>query len=486
VRRRGWSGSRSTSATRTDSARVVGRSLSQDPVGMAREEAGSGGGRGTGAARSPTRRPTALFVVLAVACVAVPAVFTTRIQAVFVVPKLGVLWGLLAVCICLAAFQALFAPQPPRLRPVWAVDAAVALFVGLTTLAWIFSSDGEQSLYGERLQHQGLLTTLLYVAWFYVARVAISDVGDLRRLLAFIAGGGAIIGGYALVQKAGLDPVWEGFLPGGRVFSSIGQSNALAAYLVLVLPLAVSFAFDARLVVKVISLVVSSAVLLAFVFTQSRGGYVGLLTAGIVVAVGWRDELRLRKTLVAFAAVAVMTVAALAAGGQFGRLVSASDASTQFHLDAWRVAAEIAKDHPVLGTGPETFPDVLPRYSHDVLPAERASELDAFRVESPHNVYLGIAAGSGLPALIAYLVAIAGFVMVALRMLRVATREVRLVVVAVLGAVAGHLLADAFMSPEVTSTWLAWILLGGSLGMILCEMGQCKTPAPQDERSRNA
>ena len=165
-----------------------------------------------------------------------------------------------------------------------------------------------------------------------------------------------------------------------------------------------------------------------------------------------------------------VAVATLAASGQLGRLASARDASTQFHLDAWRVAAEIAKDHPVLGTGPETFPDVLPRYTHDVLPAERASELDAFRVESPHNVYLGIAAGSGLPALIAYLVAIGGFVVVTLRTLRVATREVRIVVVAVLGALAGHLATDAFMSPEVTSAWLAWILLGGSLGMIACEM----------------
>jgi O-antigen ligase len=439
--------------------------------------------RGTGAARRPARHPTALFVVVAVACVAVPTVFTTRVQAVFVVPKLGLLWGLLAVCMCLASFQALFAPQSLGLRPVWVIDAAVVSFMGLTTLAWIFSSDGEQSLYGERLQHQGLLTTLLYIAWFYVARVAIADVGELRRLLAVVAAGGALVAGYALVQKAGLDPVWEGFLPGGRVFSSIGQSNALAAYLVLVLPLAASFAFDARSVVKVVSLVVSSAVLLAFAFTQSRGGYLGLLTAGVVVAVGWSDELRLRRRFIPWAIVTIVTVvtlATLAAGGQLERLASARNASARFHLDAWRVAAEIAKDHPVLGTGPETFPDVLPRYAHDVLPAERASALNAFRVESPHNVYLGIAAGSGLPALIAYVVAIGGFFVVTVRTLRVATREVKIATVAVLGGVAGHLATDAFMSPEVTSAWLAWILVGGSLGMITCDMRQPQTPVPRD------
>jgi O-antigen ligase len=421
----------------------------------------------------------ALLIVIAIACVAVPAAFTTRIQAVFVVPKLGVLWGLLAACICILAVQAFLSSEPLSVRPVWAVDVAVVAFVCLTTLAWLFSSDGDQSLYGERLQHQGLLTLLLYVGWFYVARVAISDIEDLRRLLAVAAAGGAVVAGYALVQKAGLDPVWEGYLPGGRVFSAIGQSNALSAYLVLVLPLAASFVFDARRVVKVAALAVSTSILIAFVFAQSRGGYLGFVTTGVVVAVGWTYVLRPGRRVVALAAVGVVTavsVATLAASNELGRIGTITDASARFHLDAWRVAAEITKDHPVLGTGPETFPDVLPRYTH-VLPAERASELAAFRVESPHNVYLGIAAGSGLPALIAYLVAITAFAVACVRTLRLGTRNVQIPVVAVLGGVAGHLVTDAFMSPEVTSTWLAWLLIGGSLGMITCLPRQPHDPA---------
>ena len=425
------------------------------------------------------QRPTALLAVLAVACVVVPAAFTTRTQAVFVVPKLGVLWGLLAVGLGVAAFRAVAGARLPAMRPVWVVDAAVVAFLALTTLAWIFSTDGAQSLYGERLQHQGLLTTLLYVAWFYVARAAISSFCDLRFLLAAVTVGGALVAGYALVQKAGLDPVWHGFLPGGSVFSSIGQANALAAYLVLVLPLAASFVFDPRRVVRFTSLVVSGALLLAFVFAQSRGGYLALVTASVVVAVGWSGELHPRRRSVMWAAAIVATVAALTVGGELGRLGSATDASARFHLDAWKVAAEIAEDHPLLGTGPETFPDVLPRYSHDVLPSERASALDAFRVESPHNVYLGIAAGSGLPALIAYLVAIGGFVAVTVRTLRTAAREVRIVLVAVLGGIAAHLVTDAFMSPEVTSTWLAWVVLGGSLGAI----GAGRAGAARDARS---
>ena len=132
-------------------------------------------------------------------------------------------------------------------------------------------------------------------------------------------------------------------------------------------------------------------------------------------------------------------------------------------------------DHPVLGTGPETFPDVFPRYSHLVLPADRATALDAFRVESPHNVYLGIAAGSGIPALVAYLGIIAGFFVAAIRAARSAPRARRLVLAAFLAAVTGHLVTDAFMSPDVTSTWLNWVLLGAVLGAIAQPMRHSST-----------
>ena len=107
-----------------------------------------------------------------------------------------------------------------------------------------------------------------------------------------------------------------------------------------------------------------------------------------------------------------------------------------------------------------------------------ASALDAYRVESPHNVYLGIAAGSGIPALVAYLVALGGFAAVIVRSLSTARRETRLVLVAVLGGVVGHVVTDAFMSPEVTSTWLAWILLGASLGAFAAERAD-----PADSRA---
>jgi O-antigen ligase len=409
------------------------------------------------------------------------------------VPKLAALWGALAFSLAVVAGGVLVSGSLPRgARACWPVDAAVASFVVLNLAAWAFSTDRGQSLYGERLQYQGLLTLLLYVGFFYVARLSLTDVRRTRSLLVAVAIGATLVSAYALVQRAGLDPIWERPVAGGLVFSAIGQSNALAAYLVLAIPLCAALLFDAKPLWRPALFLAVTAMVAALAFTSSRGGLLGLLAAVAVLAVGWRRRLGLSARRVASGLAAVLAAAAAtlaladgareAAADSWRRAVSsADDESVRFHLDAWTVAVRIAADHPVLGAGQETFPNLFPRYSHELLPAERAAALDAFRVESPHDVYLAVATGAGFPALVAYLGIIAGFGFAVLRAARAAAGELRLVLVALLAAAAGHLVTDAFMTAEITGTWLFWVLMGAgvavSAGAIASPDG--RGPAPR-------
>lgn len=424
---------------------------------------------------------SALAGGLLVSCVVVPCLFSTRLDAVFVVPKLAALWTLLALGLVVVAGAALLSragPRAPlRLLPV---DVAIAAFLVLEVAAWCFSTDRRQSLYGERLQYQGLLTAFLYVGFLYLARLSLTDRRGLRLLAVAITIGGTLVAGYALLQKAGLDPVWDGYLPMGRVFSSIGQPNALAAYLVLVIPIAATLLDTGRRAARIALSLALAGMVLALFLTLSRGGYLGFLVTLPILALGVRDRLRTsaRRLALGLAAalcaglaiVALVQPTRAAVERSWDRVTSSDDvgaeASLRFHLDAWNVAARIAADHPVLGTGQETFPDVFPRYSHAVLPPDRASALDAYRVESPHNVYLAIAAGSGFAALLAYIGIVAGFAVAVARAARRATeRGLRLALVAILAACAGHLVTDAFMTADVTGTWLFWMLMGAGLGV---------------------
>lgn len=410
----------------------------------------------------------------------VPCLFTTRLDAVFALPKLAALWVVLAISLTVVAGGVLMSGRTTRgTRWLWTVDVAAATFLVLNVAAWVFSTDRHQSLYGERLQYQGLLTVLLYLGFFYLARLSLTDARRMTRVFFAIVIGAALVAGYALVQKAGLDPIWTGYLPGGRVFSSIGQPNALAAYLVLAIPVSASLLHQTKGVLRSGLVLAVAAIAAALLFTLSRGGYLGLTVTLSVMAVGWQlrtgaRERRVPYTLavVLVAGIAVVVLAPPARTMMtdlWGRVVSSRDfsrdLSVRTHLDIWRVAAHIAVEHPAIGTGQETFPDVFPGYSHSVLPRDRASYLDAFRVESPHNVYLGIAAGAGFPALAAYAGIIAGFAYAVLRAARTArSKEVSVVLLSVFAAAVGHVVTDTFMTADITSTWLFWILMGAGIG----------------------
>ncbi len=409
--------------------------------------------------------------LLSVGCVVVPCLFTTRLRDVFVVPKLAALWVLLIAGLVLVAVSPLVGQPTGRpLRWCPAVDIPGISFVVLTVLATAFSTDRHQSLFGERLQYQGLLIVFLYGGLFLLARHVIVDARRLTLLFSGITAGAVVVAGYALLQKAGLDPFWKGFLPDGRVFSTFGQPNALAAYLVIALPPACHLARVTRGAARAVVSVATAGIVGALLLTLSRGGLVGLV-ALTIVPLGVLLRRRLASAVagvVVVASAGALSVPAVRSafsslsprrGGQ-GQL------SAENHLDQWRVAGRIALDHPLLGTGPETFPDVFPRFSRDVLSPERAVYFDAFRVESAHNVYLTMAANTGLPTLLAYLVLVGAVLVLMIRMAGSAEDEgLRLGLLALAAAALGHLATDGFMSAEVTSTGLFWILLGAGIGI---------------------
>jgi O-antigen ligase len=143
-----------------------------------------------------------------------------------------------------------------------------------------------------------------------------------------------------------------------------------------------------------------------------------------------------------------------------------SDDSISTRFDLWRVAIRMIEDHPLVGIGPETFPDEFPGYSRTVLSATAVRDYERFRVESPHNAVLAVASGAGIPAAIAYLSVLVGVIYVlwhAIRSKRDAA--VRLALLAVMAAVLGHVVTDTFMSSEITGSWLFWILVGAGVGI---------------------
>ena len=155
-----------------------------------------------------------------------------------------------------------------------------------------------------------------------------------------------------------------------------------------------------------------------------------------------------------------------------------SDISIRDHRDIWEVAARIVVEHPVVGTGQETFPDVFPVYSHEVLPADRSTDLDRFRVESPHNFLLAVATGAGLPAMVAFGWVLLATVRLSLTGVRTHAPGGRLLV-AVPISVLGYAVTNSFISADLSNTWVIWLLMGAAVGLT-SDHPPSSSPAPTD------
>lgn len=425
----------------------------------------------------------ALAAILLASCLVVPVLFVTAFEDSFALPKVMALRVILIAGLALAAIGLLKGNR--YLPPIPIVSVPLAAFAAFNLLAFAFSMDRRQSLLGEDFQYQGLLTTLAYVGFFLLAFASLREQRGVRLLFASVATGGTAVACYALLQKAGLDPTAWSYSPQDRVFSSIGQPNALAAYLVLAIPVSAALLPISRGLTRGAVGLCLGLMVAALALTLSRGGYAGLAAAAAVGGVPLVISLRVRWRTLTWALVpsvaAVVVVLSLMQPARgtalevWDRALSGADAgdsSFRMHRDLWAVGANIALDYPIVGAGQETYPELFPRYAEATLGESRAEVWSAYRAESPHNVYLAIAVGAGFPALAAYLAVIGAFVFLAVRAVKTARAEWRgAALVALLAAAAGHLVTDMFMTAEVTGSWLFWLLMGAGLAIARAKGG---------------
>lgn len=226
----------------------------------------------------------ALGGIIVAGAIVMPLFYTLDISDAFALPKtILVRWlalgcfGLLVVRVALRRAGTML---DPRGR---AVLLAVLAYVGLNVLSYALAIDREQSWSGEPYQHRGLLSIIADAVALLAATVALSSTARVRTLFAAMTVGAVIVSLYAIVQAAGLDPVWRD-LPKGRAFSTIGQANALAAYLLLALPAAIGLlaGTSRRGRAALGSAIVLIAIGLAA--TASRGGLLAFVVVLVVLA----------------------------------------------------------------------------------------------------------------------------------------------------------------------------------------------------------
>lgn len=177
---------------------------------------------------------------------------------------------------------------------------------------------------------------------------------------------------------------------GGAIRGLFGNSNDLALHLVTMVPLAIGFAFASKNFIKrIVYIGLGALFVAAIVVTFSRGGFIGLFFAALVLVrkIGRKNKLLSTGALV----VAMVTLLALAPGTYFSRLStifsSAADTtgSSSQRTEILKRSIRVTLRYPLFGVGVGNFHH---KSVHELV---------------THNAYTQVSSEMGIPALVIYL-----------------------------------------------------------------------------------
>jgi O-antigen ligase len=267
------------------------------------------------------------------------------------------------------------------------------------------------------------------LAWA-VAEVC-SQRGRWLNVLRALAFGGFGIALIALAEASGspfvhdwLAAMHDGAIPIGdvpRVAATLSHPNEAAMVLELCLPPLVVWSWTARSGWRVPILLAAASTLLAIVLTFSRAGIATAL-ASLVVLGALCAASRERRRLVQFGTLTLIVPlaigwAALADQGLERRLLAGIDESSATQpprTEFWSAALEMARDHPLLGVGPDNFRWQFTSYS--------GVAADNLGIHA-HNQYLETLADTGVVGLLSFLLLVAALVRLSVQRLGDAAKD---------------------------------------------------------------
>lgn len=296
-----------------------------------------------------------------------------------------------------------------RLEVPWSpVLLAAGVLLAAFIVATAVSPQPVLSIVGRPGRHTGLFMYGTYLVLFVLCTRLYRDrtpAGVAKTLL----GAAVPVTAYGLLQAAGVDPLgWQLVEGGPPVFSTFGNANFYAAFLGVVVPLAVWGALTTTWSTawRVGSGVLAFAAFAgAYASNSQQGPGVALVGSAFVLGAWVVTSPRLSRgakagVLGGGAALGLAGLAALVVGvGPLGGLRQSLASSLGTRTPKWETALAIWRDNPVAGVGLERFADYFFAYR----PAWLAAE-DGLRrsTDTPHNIPLDMLVNGGALLFLSY------------------------------------------------------------------------------------
>lgn len=240
------------------------------------------------------------------------------------------------------------------------LDYPIIIFVILSTLSATFSINPRQSFWY-------LLTFFDYIAIYYLIINKVRDQEQINLLIYSIITAGSLVALWGILT-------YLGFSGGRELNSNYLNPNPLAAYLAMIVPLAiVMMILVSDVGKKIIIGYCLCLMIIAFILTLSRGGWFSLLGGLLFMAVLHiyckRSSSFHSKIFISTLLIIIFTLFSTFVLGFVNIQRELSGLSNPYQRVSvngrspiWKGTIEIIRDNPWLGTGPGTFPLIYTKY----------------------------------------------------------------------------------------------------------------------------
>ncbi|MBA3061397.1 MAG: hypothetical protein FP833_00310, partial [Atribacteria sp.] len=292
------------------------------------------------------------------------------------------------------------------------LNLPVLAFMAICSLSLLWSNSPMVSLLELPLFLAG---PLLY----FIVVNNIKDDDQINRLLTSLLIISSLLGVYGIFQYNGIDfSFWKANVGRNQVFGLFGNVNYFAEYMIVPLPLAISFFFAARnRTHKILLLVGILAMGGSLILTFTRGSYLAIGISSIFMfflylANQGKSFIKEHKKIFILALALIILVTFLFAipnplnkSGTVISKIQGRISITQFtqgsslkrRIAIWEFTGLIIKDHPLLGSGLGTFKYNSLSYQAKFFDQGENRSLYPYGIaDKVHNEYLQLGAETGI------------------------------------------------------------------------------------------
>lgn len=307
------------------------------------------------------------------------------------------------------------------------LDIPLLVFFASQLISTLLSIDPRTSWFGYYSRFNGGLLSVICYSLLYWAFVSNLDKdAAVKEVNLAILPSAVLVSLYGVAEHFGIDKnIWVQDVQ-SRVFSTLGQPNWLAAWLIALIPVTWALSIEKGIKNKKSWIYFALSILFFWVliFTKSRSGYLGFAIAFIIFwgYYFWQKRTEYKKVVVPFLAAGLTVVLiVLISGTEYTpsifsilnppkvqtvvqptgpALETGGTQSSIIRKIVWTGALQIWLHYPIFGTGVETF--AYSYYQFRPAAHNLVSEWD-FIYNKAHNEFLNMAANSGTIGIAAYL-----------------------------------------------------------------------------------